>query len=179
MKRWQSRSPRDSRSTTATGNGRRCRNSEEIEAQTARSGIARKALEKLLEKNPRSAMLLGRLGASYRTDDPARSLEFYRKRARFNRTLLNTRSVTGGAGPGASLSEAHTSCDRSSKHSRQLRAHANLATALYESKRYRKRFRVRMDLTAKPEIAWPIILLPPRTIILENTRKHSHRMKSF
>ena len=26
-------------------------------------------------------MLLGRLGASYRTDDPARSLEFYRKAA--------------------------------------------------------------------------------------------------
>ena len=41
--------------------------------------MARKALEKLLEKNPRSAMLLGRLGASYRTDDPARSLDFYRK----------------------------------------------------------------------------------------------------
>ena len=49
---------------------------EEIEAANSSDpAIARKALEKLLEKNPRSAMLLGRLGASYRTDDPARSLE--------------------------------------------------------------------------------------------------------
>src|SRR6185369_4358691 len=53
---------------------------EEIEAANSTDPvIARKALEKLLEKNPRSAMLLGRLGASYRTDDPTRSLEFYRK----------------------------------------------------------------------------------------------------
>src|SRR6185437_16339806 len=55
---------------------------EEIEAaNSADPVIDRKALEKLLEKNPRSAMLLGRLGASYRTDDPARSLEFYRRAA--------------------------------------------------------------------------------------------------
>ncbi|HJT29452.1 MAG TPA: tetratricopeptide repeat protein, partial [Pyrinomonadaceae bacterium] len=53
---------------------------EEIEAaNNADPAVARKALEKLLEKNPRSAMLLGRLGASYRTDDPARSLDYYRR----------------------------------------------------------------------------------------------------
>jgi tetratricopeptide (TPR) repeat protein len=53
---------------------------EEIEAANSDDpAVARKALEKLLEKNPRSATLLGRLGASYRTDDPARSLDFYRR----------------------------------------------------------------------------------------------------
>src|SRR5690349_21191388 len=53
---------------------------EEIEAANSDDpAVARKALEKLLEKNPRNAMLLGRLGASYRTDDPARSLEYYRR----------------------------------------------------------------------------------------------------
>src|SRR5215217_2247496 len=53
---------------------------EEIEAaNNTDPAIARRALEKLLEKNPRSAMLLGRLGASYRKEDPARSLDFYRK----------------------------------------------------------------------------------------------------
>ena len=53
---------------------------EEIEAaNSSDAATARKALEKLLEKNPRNAILLARLGASYRTDDPARSLEFYRK----------------------------------------------------------------------------------------------------
>jgi len=55
---------------------------EEIEgANSDDPGTARKALEKLLEKNPRSAMLLARLGASFRTDDPRRSLEFYRRAA--------------------------------------------------------------------------------------------------
>src|SRR5215213_4584022 len=53
---------------------------EEIEAADSDDAVvARKALEKLLEKNPRNAMLLARLGASYRTDNPARSLEFYRR----------------------------------------------------------------------------------------------------
>ncbi|HKN82559.1 MAG TPA: tetratricopeptide repeat protein, partial [Pyrinomonadaceae bacterium] len=53
---------------------------EEIEAANSSDpAVARKALEKLLEKNPRNAMLLGRLGASYRTDDPARSLDFYKR----------------------------------------------------------------------------------------------------
>ena len=69
---------------------------EEIEAaNSADPAIARKALEKLLEKNPHNAMLLGRLGASYRTDDPARSLEFYRKASEFNPTIRNMRWVTG------------------------------------------------------------------------------------
>ena len=40
---------------------------------------AREALEKLLKKNPNNAKLLARLGASYRTSDPNRSLDFYRR----------------------------------------------------------------------------------------------------
>ena len=37
----------------------------------------RAALEKLLEREPRNAALLARLGALYRTDDPARAMGYY------------------------------------------------------------------------------------------------------
>src|SRR5690349_3187420 len=44
---------------------------EEIEAANSSDpAVARKALEKLLEKNPHNATLLARLGDSYRTDSP-------------------------------------------------------------------------------------------------------------
>src|SRR5690349_2467065 len=68
--------------STSNGAGAVAGTPEEIEAaNSADPAVARKALEKLLEKNPRSAMLLSRLGASYRTDDPARSLEYYKRAA--------------------------------------------------------------------------------------------------
>ncbi len=63
--------------TAGDGKGGVIGTPEEIEAANSDDpAVARKALEKLLEKNPRNATLLGRLGASYRTDDPARSLEY-------------------------------------------------------------------------------------------------------
>jgi tetratricopeptide (TPR) repeat protein len=55
---------------------------EEIEAANSNDpNLARPALEKLIEKNPRSAFLLARLGASYRTDKPEKALELYRRAA--------------------------------------------------------------------------------------------------
>ena len=129
---------------------------EDIEAANSDDpAIARKALEKLLEKNPRSALLLGRLGASYRTDDPARSLEFYRKASELQPTAPEY-----ALGYGAALVQARR-FDEAAHILRQVVkavpdnyvARANLATALYESKRYPDAIpEYEWILTAKPEI---------------------------
>jgi tetratricopeptide (TPR) repeat protein len=129
---------------------------EEIEAANSEDpAVARKALEKLLEKNPRSAMLLGRLGASYRTDDPARSLEFYRKAAE-----VEPNAPEHALGYGAALVQARRFPEAANILRQVVKAvpdnyvaRANLATALYESKRYPEAIpEYEWILTAKPEI---------------------------
>ena len=129
---------------------------EEIEAANSTdAAVARKALEKLLEKNPRSAMLLGRLGASYRTDDPARALEYYRRAAE-----IQPDAPEYALGYAAALVQARR-FDQAVGILRQVVkakpdnyvARANLATALYESKRYADAIpEYEWILTAKPEI---------------------------
>jgi tetratricopeptide (TPR) repeat protein len=130
---------------------------EEIEAANSTDpAVARKALEKLLEKNPRNAMLLGRLGASYRTDDPARSLEFYRRAAE-----IQPDSPEYALGFAAALVQARRFPEAAQilrhvvrRNPDNYAAHANLATALYESKRYQEAIpEYQWILTAKPEIA--------------------------
>lgn len=128
---------------------------EEIEAaNSADPAVARRALEKLLEKNPRSAMLLGRLGASYRTDDPARSLAFYRQASE-----IKPDAPEYALGYGAALVQARRFADAAHILQQVVRlapdnyvARANLATALYESKRYEEAIpQYHWVLTAKPE----------------------------
>jgi len=130
---------------------------EEIEAaNSADTVIARKALEKLLEKNPRNAMLLGRLGASYRTDDPARSLNFYRKASE-----LQPDAPEYALGYGAALVQARRFPEAAHILKQVVRltpdnyvARANLATALYESKRYQEAIpEYQWILSTKPEAA--------------------------
>ena len=130
---------------------------EEIEAANSTdAAIARKALEKLLEKNPRNAMLLGRLGASYRTDDPARSLDFYRKASE-----IQPDAPEYALGYGAALVQARRFPEAAHILRQVVRftpdnyaARANLATALYESKSYQEAIpQYQWILTAKPEIA--------------------------
>ena len=112
---------------------------EEIEAANSDDPIiARKALEKLLEKNPHSGMLLARLGASFRTDDPGRSLEFYRRAA-----TLEPNSSEYAVGYASALVQARRFLEAVQILGKALRtnpqnytAHANLATALYELKSY-------------------------------------------
>ena len=145
----------DVQQTTTTGDGV-VGTPEEIEAANSSDpAVARKALEKLLEKNPRSAMLLGRLGASYRTDDPARSLEFYRKASE-----LKPEAPEYALGYGAALVQARRFADAAHILQQVVRltpdnyvARANLATALYESKRYPEAIpQYQWILTAKPEV---------------------------
>jgi tetratricopeptide (TPR) repeat protein len=83
-------------------------------------------------------MLLARLGASYRTDDPARSLEFYHRASELQPN--NSDYATGYA---SALVQARRFTEAIKILSRVLAvapdsysAHANLATALYESKRF-------------------------------------------
>ena len=130
---------------------------EEIEAaNSADAATARKALEKLLEKNPRNAMLLGRLGASYRTDDPARSLDFYRKASE-----IAPEAPEYALGYGAALVQARRFPEAAHILRQVVRltpenyvARANLATALYESKSYQEAIpQYQWILSVKPEIA--------------------------
>jgi len=128
---------------------------EEIEAANSSDPVvARKALEKLLEKNPRSAMLLGRLGASYRTDDPARSLDFYRRAAE-----IQPDAPEHALGYGAALVQARRFADAAHILKQVVKAtpesyaaHANLAIALYELKRYQESItEYEWILTKKPD----------------------------
>jgi tetratricopeptide (TPR) repeat protein len=131
---------------------------EEIEAANSTDpATAREALEKLLEKNPRSAMLLGRLGASYRTDDPARSLEFYRKASQ-----IQPDAPEYAIGYGAALVQARRFAEAAHILQQVVRlapdsyvARANLATALYESKRYQE---------AIPQYQWVVSAKPDASI---------------
>ena len=130
---------------------------EEIEAANSTDpATARKALEKLLEKNPRNAMLLGRLGASYRTDNPARSLEFYRKASE-----VKPDAPEYALGYGAALVQARRFPEAAHILRQVVRltpdnyvARANLATALYESKNYQEAIpEYQWIVTAKPDVA--------------------------
>lgn len=130
---------------------------EEIEAANSTDPVtARQALEKLLEKNPRNAMLLGRLGASYRTDNPARSLDFYRKASE-----IQPDAPEYALGYGAALVQARRFREAAYILRQVVRltpenypARANLATALYESKLYQEAIpQYQWILTTKPEAA--------------------------
>lgn len=117
---------------------------------------SRTALETLLIKNPRNAMLLAKLGASYRTEDPAKSLEFY-KRA----NEIDPKNADYAIGYSAALVQARR-FEEAVHILRQVLgaapgnfvAHANLATALYELKRFNEALpEYRWLLEAKPDLA--------------------------
>ncbi|HEU4767050.1 MAG TPA: tetratricopeptide repeat protein [Pyrinomonadaceae bacterium] len=128
----------------------------EIEAANSDDTIlARRALEKLIEKNPNNAMLFGRLGASYRTEDPAKSLQYYRRASE-----LQPEAAEYAIGYAAALVQARRFGDAAQILRQVVRlqpdnyaAHANLATALYEGKRYSEAIpEYRWIVTTKPEI---------------------------
>jgi tetratricopeptide (TPR) repeat protein len=131
---------------------------EEIEAANSEDPVtSRKALEKLLEKNPENAMLHARLGALFRTDDPARSLSYYRKAAE-----IQPNNVDYAAGYAAALVQARRFAEAAvilrrviTSDPKNYTAHANLATALYELKRYAE---------AVPEYQWILDTRPDLAI---------------
>lgn len=119
--------------------------------------VSRKALQKLVEKNPRNAMLFARLGASYRTDDPNRALEYYHRATELQPT--NPDYATGYA---AALVRSRRFGEAAvilrqvvTANPDNYTAHANLATALYEQKRYAE---------ALPEYEWLLRTKPEATV---------------
>ncbi|HLN99544.1 MAG TPA: tetratricopeptide repeat protein [Pyrinomonadaceae bacterium] len=99
---------------------------------------ARTALEALLKKNPDNAMLLARLGAAYRTSDPSRSLDYY-KRA----VTIEPANADYATGYSSALVQARRFAEAAGILRRVIAvapnnytAHANLATALYELRQF-------------------------------------------
>jgi protein O-GlcNAc transferase len=116
---------------------------------------ARPALEALVKKNPRNAMLLAQLGISYRTEDPARSLDYFRRANEIE--PKNSDYATGYA---AALVQSRRFGEAASILHQVVAAapgsyvaHANLATALYELKNYAEALpEYEWLLKAKPEV---------------------------
>jgi tetratricopeptide (TPR) repeat protein len=112
---------------------------EEIEAANSEDpDVSRKGLESLLLKNPKSAMLLARMGNAYRKADPARSLDFYRRAIE-----IEPRNTDYATGYSSALVQARRFGDAVVVLRRVIAAdpnnyaaHANLATALYALKQY-------------------------------------------
>jgi tetratricopeptide (TPR) repeat protein len=109
-----------------------------ILATTAETPEARAALEELVQKDPKNAAILARLGALYRVDNPARSLEYYRRAVE-----VDPRNVDFATGYGSALVQARRFVDAGALLKQVIAnapdnytAHANLATALYEAKNY-------------------------------------------
>ena len=129
---------------------------EEIEAANSDDpNVAQPALEKLIEKNPRNPSLLAKLGASYRTDKPEKSLELYRRAAD-----IQPDSAEYATGYAAALVRARRFPEAARILREVLRTHgdnyparANFATALYEMKQYTEAIpHYRWLLTSKPDV---------------------------
>ena len=131
---------------------------EEIEAANSDDPIvSRKALETLLEKNKDNAMLLARLGASYRTADPNRSLDYYKRAA-----AIEPANADYATGYSSALVQARRYGEAAvilrrvvAAAPNNYAAHANLATALYENKQF---------VLALDEYAWLLKAKPDLTV---------------
>ncbi len=111
---------------------------ESIVANTSEGPDARKSLEALVEKDPKNASLLARLGGMYRVDNPNRSLDYFRRAVE-----AEPRNPNYATGYGSALVQAKRFADAAALLSQVVAAdpqnyaaHANLATALYELKSY-------------------------------------------
>jgi tetratricopeptide (TPR) repeat protein len=112
---------------------------EEIEAANSEDpATSRKALETLLGKNPGNPMLMARLGACYRTADPSRSLDLFRRALE-----IEPKNVDYATGYSSALVQARRFAEAVSVLRKVISAapdnyaaHANLATALYSFKQY-------------------------------------------
>ena len=145
--------------TSGDGKTRVIGTPEEIEAANSNDvAVARKALEKLIEKNPDNAGLLYRLGLSYRTENPTRALELLRQAAGLEPT-----SAEYAQGYASVLVQLRRFQEAAQilrqvirRNPESYTAHANLATALYEAKQYRD---------AIPEYEWLIAAKPDLSVV--------------
>ena len=129
---------------------------EEIEAANSDDvAMSRPAIQKLIEKNPHSAMLIARLAASYRVEDPTHALELFRRAAQMEPTVPDY-----AVGYAAALVRARRFSEAIGILQQVLKvdpknysAHTNLGTALYEAKRFAEAVsEFEWVLTSKPEV---------------------------
>ena len=128
----------------------------QIDPTSTNTTAAAASLEKLIEQHPRDASLLAQLGAIYRTADPLRALEFYRRASD-----IQPRNLDYATGYAAALVQARRFSEAAailrriiSQAPENYVAHANLATALYEEKRFSESLvEYEWLARAKPEIA--------------------------
>ena len=128
----------------------------ELAGDAESSPEALSALEDLLKTNPKDASLLARLGSAYRRIDPAKSQDYYYRANQIEPT--NPKYATGYA---AAMIQARKFNEAEPILRRVITAtpddytaHANLALALYEMKRFAEALPEYEWLSnAKPEIA--------------------------
>jgi len=116
----------------------------------------RAALEQLLERDPKNASLLARLGATYRRIDPLKSQDYYYRALKLE--PANSRFAIGYAAAliqGRRFSEAVPILrEVIARTPDEYLAHANLALALYELKDFRAAItEYEWIATARPELA--------------------------
>ncbi len=114
------------------------------------------ALEQLVQRDPKNARMLARLGEAYRRVDPSKSQAFYLRALEIEPD--NTKFATGFAAAlvqGRRFADAATVLQRViSKTPEDYTAHANFALALYEMKRFAEAIPEYEWLAkARPEIA--------------------------
>ena len=104
----------------------------------ASSDEERTALEQLLARDPKNAALLARLGSAYRRVDARKSLGYYDEALK-----LDPRNIRYAIGYASALNQLRRFADAETVLRRVLAvapaeytAHANLAIALYEQKRF-------------------------------------------
>lgn len=116
----------------------------------------RAALEQLLERNPKNAALLARLGATYRRIDPLKSQDYYYRALKIE--PANSRFAIGYAAAliqGRRFAEAVPILrEVIARTPNDYLAHANLALALYELKDFPAAIKeYEWIATARPELA--------------------------
>ncbi|MFN2577390.1 MAG: tetratricopeptide repeat protein [Pyrinomonadaceae bacterium] len=128
----------------------------ELAGNSGSSAEERAALEDLLQRNPQDANILSRLGNAYRRIDPIKSQGYYHRALQLD--PKNPHYATGYAAAliqGRQFAEAEPILKGVIKSAPDdYTAHANLALALYEMKRFDESLREYEWLaSARPEIA--------------------------
>lgn len=128
----------------------------EIAGGDGSSPEQRAALEQMLERDPKNAALLAKLGAAYRRVDPTKSQDYYHRALQIE--PANTRYATGYAAAliqGRRFAEAVPILRAViARNADEYPAHANLALALFELKDFPSAIREYEWIAgARPELA--------------------------
>jgi tetratricopeptide (TPR) repeat protein len=129
---------------------------DEIAGGDGSSAEGRAALEQLIERDPKNAAVLGRLGAAYRRIDPTKSEDYY-----YRALQIDPKNVSYAIGYAAALNQSRQFAEAVRILRGVLRqapdeylAHTNLAIALYELKDFRSAIvEYEWIADARPELA--------------------------